>query len=848
MATDHAHDLAGAILDGSQIDWESAASSVDPADRALFDRLRVLAAIVDVHRAPTPSAPTASDAPTDRGSLGQWAHLTLLEIIGRGAFGTVYRAWDARLDREVALKLLPAPASGRVRAGTTIIEEGRALARVRHPNVVTLYGAEVIDGRVGLWMELVRGRTLQELVSSGKRWSAREAAAIGAQLGSAVAAVHAAGIVHRDIKAANVMLQDDGRVVLMDFGTGSLAPSAATTEHPRDLAGTPLYLAPELYAGAGASVATDVYSLGVLLHYLLTGSFPVRAQNASGVRLAHQRGDRTTLAQARPDLPARLARTIDRATDPDPARRPASAEAMAEDLDAIARPRFGPVLRAIAAALAVLGLGVAAWELHGRLTEDHSRSRRLLAGIGDRLAVAARGDSVQRIPAIVVLPFEDLDGASASGQFVDGVTEEILRDLARVDGLAVRSRHSSFAFRDRTRDLRTIGRQLGVDFAVTGSVQRSGDQVRLTAQLVDVANDRPLWSERFDRSIASSGELFAVIDEIALGIVNELRLSIGTGRRRYDVDLDIYEKYLEARALVERRGAFGPRDAIPILDQIVARDPAFAPAHAARADAYGYLLMSPYQSGLGFTATVDQMRVAATRAIELDPLLSEGHAAMGMVHALDCDWKPAEQSFTRALELDSTQSPVYGSYSLWVLRPLGRFVEAERLLLGALANDPLSLTIERELAFVHMSLGRYAEAIERFERVLAVDPAFPYTDKLLGRALILSGRLEEGLAVLESTPEHGLGGGHNADSQAYALVRLGRRAEAEQIAVEHDRFPQRAVLIYTALGDHDRAFEALDRAVAKEPQRVPIMLTYPELAPLQADPRMAAVRRRFKLP
>ena len=259
----------------------------------------------------------------------------MLERIGRGAFGVVYRAWDVRLDREVALKLLPARSSEDSDRGTAIIEEGRALARVRHPGVVTLYGAEVIDDHVGLWMELIKGRTLEELVTEGKRWTGREVAALGVELCRAVEAVHAAGLVHRDIKASNVMLQDDGRIVLMDFGTGSILADGGSLP----LAGTPLYLAPELFAGGAPSVASDVYSIGVLLYHLLTGSYPLRAPDVRGLRLAHERGDRRSVRDARPDLPVKLSTVIDRATNVDPTRRHPTAEAVAIELSAIARPR-----------------------------------------------------------------------------------------------------------------------------------------------------------------------------------------------------------------------------------------------------------------------------------------------------------------------------------------------------------------------------------------------------------------------------------------------------------------------------------------------------------------------------
>ena len=332
-----------------------------------------------------------------------------------------------------------------------------------------------------------------------------------------------------------------------------------------------------------------------------------------------------------------------------------------------------------------------------------------------------------------MLPFDNLNEEREGDAFVDGLTDEILRDLARVDGLAVRSRYSSFTFRGPARDLRAIGERLRANLAVTGAVLRTGNKVRVTAQLVDVVNDRPLWTDRFDRTIESSGDLFGSgRRDRARGSSTSCGSRSAAGRRRYDVDLGAYEKYLKARELVGRRGVLGPKQALGLLDQIVADDPTFAPAHAALSDAYGFISMSPYQSGMRAPEALERMRQAAARAIELDPLLAEGHAAMGVVQARDLDWTRAQESFERALTLDHTLTPVYTGYSLWVLRPLGRFEEAERILLRALENDPLSLDVEREIAEVHFSAGTYQEAIKRFERVRAADPAFPSTAKFLG--------------------------------------------------------------------------------------------------------------------
>src|SRR5262245_52377929 len=268
-------DLAGDILDGAAVDWTAAESSADADVRPIVQHLRLVASVAQVHRDLVPSEggtqpPAVDGTPT----ADHWGHLRLLERIGRGAFGEVFRAGDTRLDREVALKLLPGTPSPDSDAESSIIREGRLLAKVRHPNVVTIYGAEQIGNRIGLWMELVRGRTLEQLLREGVMFRADEVVDIGVELCRAVSAVHAAGLLHRDIKAHNVVRADDGRVVLMDFGAGRELDDSSSS----DLAGTPLYLAPEVLAGGPATVQSDVYSLGVVLYHLLTKSYPVEGK------------------------------------------------------------------------------------------------------------------------------------------------------------------------------------------------------------------------------------------------------------------------------------------------------------------------------------------------------------------------------------------------------------------------------------------------------------------------------------------------------------------------------------------------------------------------------------------
>ena len=311
--------LAEAVSDGDAVDWAAAGSHASPSDRRVLDALKVVSEIAGLHRTMPPSA---GERPAELYAGDVWSHLTLREIIGRGAYGVVYRAWDPQLDREVALKLISE--SAQRDQAMIVVDEGRLLAKVRHRGVVTVFGAARAGGFAGLWMELIQGATFEEIIQQQGRFSAREAALFGAEVCAALAAVHSAGLLHRDVKAQNVMRDRSGRVVLMDFGTGRVRelPDEAAVA---DLAGTPLYMAPELFAGGPAATQTDIYSVGVLLFRLVTGSFPLPARSLAEVRLGHEQNRVRRLRDERSDLPSAFVSIVERALSRNPARRYASA-------------------------------------------------------------------------------------------------------------------------------------------------------------------------------------------------------------------------------------------------------------------------------------------------------------------------------------------------------------------------------------------------------------------------------------------------------------------------------------------------------------------------------------------
>jgi serine/threonine-protein kinase len=800
-------DLAGAILDGSAVDWATAESSADDTERPLLGPLRRLASLADFHR----------------GLPIHWGHLRLVEVIGRGAFAEVYRAWDTRLDREVALKLLPTAApTGDV--ATSIIEEGRLLARVRHPHVVTIYGADRIDDRVGLWMELVKGRTLDQLLQQGHRFEQHEIVRIGIDLSHAVAAVHSAGLLHRDIKAHNVIRDDDGRVVLMDFGAGrELSVGGA------DLAGTPLYLAPEVLQGQPATMQSDIYSLGVLLYRLSTGAYPIQAATVDDLRRAH--------ANTRPDLgpmrgSRRLARVVAKALEPSAEDRYRTAEDLGTDLQRAVRThaRQPWIYRGAAVAVVVVaaawGAGRAGW-----LSIEHNLPRPLAS------TIAALGFPPSTVlpegqrPVIAVAPVRNETGDPAADLVVDGLRYEVVRSIAQLEGLEVRSApYPSVA--DSSADARTFGRSVGANLVLEASVFRSSGGLRLRGQLTRVEDNTvvlPLAAE------STNADARVLQEQISLAIVNRLRLR-GLGTRRYQLDPRLSNLFLTARALQARRHTANAGQAARLFEQIIAAEPGFAPAHAGLASALG--AFSTATPSVEAPPPDPRMRTAASRAIELDPFLAEAHSAMGSLYARDRDWNNARASFTKAIELEPTLTTAHSEFVLMVLLPLGETDAALRVMDAAARADRLSLDVRRISALVQIDAGQYDQAIENARWVLERDAQFPYAELSLARALMLSGRTEEAAPLLKNKHWSYLG---------YLYAVTGRRNEAEAMIAARPNDAAGHMLVFGGLNDADRALAALDRAFRLNWWRAATWVQRPEVAILRDDPRARAIRIRMGL-
>ena len=443
--------------------------------------------------------------------------------------------------------------------------------------------------------------------------------------------------------------------------------------------------------------------------------------------------------------------------------------------------------------------------------------------------------------AIAVLPFKNSSGNAADEYFVDGLTDEVIRNLSLIEGIEPRSRTSSFSVKGSTRPLRELGRELQAEYVLEGSVLRNGEQLRVAVQLVQVSSDRPVWTGRFDRQVS---DVVALQDEISRGLVNNLRLKLGGGRRRYETSFDAYDLYLRARAKELQTGLLGLSDSVDAFSAVIEKDSAFAPAYA------GLALAHATRSGqfrFDLPVEVTKMRAAAARAVELDPLLPEAHDALGIALARDADWPQSERSFRRALELNPRNADTHRHFALHYFLTLGRLDEALEQFSLAERNDPLSAELHFQTAYALLSASRFEQASRRCDKLPA---DFWGKPECTSRVLLGQGRIDEAIQVLETRYRAGVTAGSEVRGYlGYAYARAGRRADVEAVAANLPALnPFNMALISAGLGDKDRCIEALERAVIAGPGRLGWALGFPEYAVLKGDPRLTKLRASVGLP
>jgi eukaryotic-like serine/threonine-protein kinase len=755
----------------------------------------------------------------------------LVREIGRGGFGVVWEARDADLGRTVAFKAVrvAGPRSGAHEE--RLFREAEAAARLSHPNIVTLFDVGRGEAGAYLVLELLRGRTLAERLEQGP-FSVAEALRIAVDVAKALAHAHGNGVVHRDLTPGNLFLCDEGHVKVLDLGM------AHAFGRRRLEGGTPGYMAPEQRRGAPEDERTDVFALGVILHRMLAGElpFPDDARRSAPVPLFDVAG-----------VPG-LGELVARMLQEDPVKRPRDGREVLEALtgaqDAVQRTTSSgalPAARKRRRLSVQVAMGVA-------------------AGAAIALAAVCGGNAAgiwgthhpapdAAAPSIAVLPFADLSAARDKEYFSDGLADEILNALARVDGLRVPGRTSSFYFKGKSARLQDIGRELGVQTVLEGSVRTMGNRVRVTAQVVDVSDGHRIWGQTYDREVS---DVFAVQSEIARAVVEALDVRLlvakadSVGLHATD-NPEVYAQYLVGRHEYHRLTREGYRLAVEAYEKALVLDPRYAPAWAGLGFPLFYLA-GDAKTPAEFEARRRRALAAAEKAVELSPDLPDALSTRGALRGLiEYDWEGAKQDLERALALNGNDADTRRRYGT-LLAQQGRVAEGMAELRKAVQLDPLGQSWGT-LGALYQEGGELELSESAYQRHLQLVPGSAPGTFGYARTQLLQSKPAEALATIARCPaedyklwvealaQHALG--HGAESKAALDALTAKHAHTSALRIAE---------VYAWLGDKEAAFAWLDRALEEPGVAAPSLRTSPFLRSLRGDARFAPLLQRLRLP
>jgi serine/threonine protein kinase/Tfp pilus assembly protein PilF len=753
--------------------------------------------------------------------------------------GVVYRARDTRLDRFVAIKVLAD--SSDERAAERMLREARHASALSHPNICTLHEIGAAEGTPFIVMELVEGESLEQRIAGGLPFAT--VLRFGAQIANALAHAHQRGIIHRDLKCANVAVTADGRPKILDFGIAKQVATVEVTEATRSLAtltadhgiaGTLPYMAPELLEGRPADARSDLRAFGVMLVEMASGTRPFRGETGLSLSTAIMR-DAPAIA---PSIPAPLGSIARRLLEKNPSDRYQSAAEVAQELERLAASpteagwtgRWRTASAAIAALLVIAVVASASW----------------LFTRGGNENAAARS----RIGSLAVLPLENLSGNANQQYFADGMTEALISQLSAIDDLRVISRTSVMQFKNTTQPLDAIAAALKVDAVVEGAVMRTADHVRITARLIDARTEQPLWRGEYEKPLRDA---IGLQREVASTIGREIRGELSaadTARlaRQTNVDPQAYQLYLQGRFNWNLRGKSDLTRAAALFEDAIRRDPQFAPAYTGLADVY--VLLGDFRDMLPAQAYA-RARDAVDTALDLDPNLADAYTTRAWLSfAVDRDWASADESFQKALQLN----PGYVTAHQWrgeFLAALGRFDEAFASFERAEQLDPLALMPQAIHGWTAYLAGRYDQAISLCEQVLARDPRFRPARLYRAWAWMDQHRLDEAerevTSILQATSSTGV-----------PIATLGRiQARRGNRAAAHKAIDQLRALDYqpsfdiaklhAELREREPALAWLAKAEAEQNSAVLYIKVDRAFQWLRGDPRFDALLEKLRL-
>ena len=772
--------------------------------------------------------------------LGQtMSHYRILERLGEGGMGVVYLAEDLTLKRRVALKFLPADAVADPEARARLTHEAQAAASLLHPNICPVYEIAEADGQTFIAMGHLEGRTLRQRLADGPVPLA-EALSIARQIGEGLAAAHAKGIVHRDVKPGNVMLLPDGRPVLMDFGLARVGGATRLTRTGTTL-GTAAYMAPEQALGREADARSDVWALGVVLYELVSGKVPFGGEHEAAQLYAIVNVEPPPLTAVAPGVPAGLNGIVTKALAKEPARRYLSAGELAADLGVIERDvtaepagRGRRTRRQRAWLAAAIMLGTVAVVV--ALTALN------VGGIRERLF-----EGGPRIRSIAVLPLANLSGDASQEYFADGMTEALINDLGQVSALRVISRTSAMGYKNTKKSLKEIARELHVDAIVEGSVSRSAGRVKISAQLIRAREERQLWADAFEHDLK---DVMVLQGEMAGTIAGAVKAKLTPAERTRlartrPVNPEAYQLYLMGKALNGQK-------ALEYYERAIALDSTFAQAYMGVAGAYDWMAM------MGEMPQRDadpKIQAATRRALELDSSLQDAHLAQAKILSGAADWAGAEREYRRAIESDPSNGGLHDTYGLFLLS-LGRYDEAatefERE--EELRVDPPTPGYFGGLGWAFFYCRRFSKSIALLHKARELDPGAQQS-MLLSWNYVQTHRYDEACAeakrALDAAPDieplvAGTGwvfglSGRRQDALA-VLERL--RAMARRGYVE----PYNFAWLWDGLGNTDSTMAWLERGHAENSASMWSVKCEMWTDRLRADPRFKDLLRRRKLP
>jgi serine/threonine protein kinase len=784
------------------------------------------------------------------------SHFQITAKLGEGGMGEVYRADDTQLRREVALKVLPQELAGSQERLERFRREAEVLASLDHPNIVTIYSVEEDHGVHFLTMQLVEGKSLAELIPE-KGLPLEQILDISVSLADALRAANDRGVVHRDLKPANVMVDGEGRVKILDFGLAklrqrpddpdlSLLPTAAMTQEGVVL-GTIPYMSPEQVQGFPVDHRTDLFSFGILLYEMITGQRPFDGNSSAAVAGALMRDSPKPAAELRSALPEALLEILERCLEKDPDLRYQSAEEVRSALEEVqlqlasgrvasARPRSPKRYHLRSALVAVVSLVV------------------VLAGFALwrwMIEPSVTGGPV--IDSLVVLPLKNLSGDPEQEYFVDGMTEALITDLSKISALKVISRSSSMRYRDSDKPLADIARELEVEAVVEGSVQREGERVGITAQLIEAATDRNLWADRYERDVTS---ILRLQGEIARAIAAEVRIALTPEETdllssAQDVDPQAHEAYLRGMFHLRR---FTPQDfqtALQNFDTALEIDPDNALAHYGISQVWNYSfvlgVVQPRQGG-------PKALEAVKRALELDENLAEAHLGLANIKtSYEWDWQGAEKAFLRAIEINPNYAEARVFYS-HLLLILGRIDEGRAQIARGLELDPLEPFFRAAYGVLLSHSGHVEDGIDIFHEVFETTPGFGFAHQPFWRALHFLGRYEEALEQARIHLEN-VGEVEAATAMERGYAEAGyqeaMRRAADVLAAGSGVATARPIIIaalYDDAGDRERTLEWIEKGYEIRDIDMAYLGTLLLSHEVRSDPRFLEVLDRLGTP